>query len=111
MQRFLGEILIATFAHFLLVKVPLNSPEMDICFIYTHRMSLDISHGGTKEAMDTNLLEVARTVAACDHLNSIRTTILRLLFECHTRMAPYKQLPCDLFPPLLHTYICFHSLC
>jgi len=54
---------------------------------YTYRTSLDISHGGIIEAMDTNLLEVAGTVAACDHLDSIRTTILRLLFECHTIVA------------------------
>ena len=49
-------------------------PEMDICFIYTHGISLDITHGGIKEVMDTNLLEVAGTVAACDHLDFIRTT-------------------------------------
>ena len=60
---------------------------MDICFIYTYGTNLDISHGGIKKAMDTNLLEVAGTVAACDHLDSIRTNILRLLFECHTIVA------------------------
>jgi len=62
---------------------------MDICHIYTPGVSLEISHGRIKEAKDTNLLEVvgssetARTLAACDHLNSIMTTILRLLaYSC-----------------------------
>jgi len=32
---------------------------MDICHIYTLGVSSDISHGRIKEAMDTNLLEVA----------------------------------------------------
>jgi len=71
---------------------------MDIRHIYTLGVSLDISHGRIKEAMDTNLLEVAgssetaHTLAACNHLDSIRTTIPRLfsilLFECHTGAAP-----------------------
>jgi len=58
---------------------------MDICYIYTLGVSSDISHGRIKEAMDTNLLEVAgssetaRTLAACDHLDSIRTAIPKLL--------------------------------
>ena len=53
---------------------------MDICYIYIHEVSSDISHVGIKEAMDTNLLEVAgssetaHTLATCDHLDSIRTT-------------------------------------
>jgi len=61
---------------------------MDICYIYTLGVSSDISHDRIKETMDTNLLEVAgssetaRTLAACDHLDSIRTTIPRLLAYC-----------------------------
>jgi len=61
---------------------------MDICYIYTLGVSSDISHSRIKEAMDTNLLEVAGssktacTLAACDHLNSIRTTMPRLLAYC-----------------------------
>ena len=58
---------------------------IDICYIYTLGVSSDISHGRIKEAMDTNLLKVAgssettRTLAACDHIDSIRSTIPRLL--------------------------------
>jgi len=52
------EILIATFLHLLLAKVPL--PQQWIFeYIYTLGVSSDISHGRIKEAMDTNLLEVA----------------------------------------------------
>ena len=63
-------------------------PAMDICYLYTHRVSSDISHSRIKETMDTNILEVAGssetacTLAARDHLDSIRTTILRLLAYC-----------------------------
>ena len=61
---------------------------MDIWHIYTLGVSSNISHGRIKEAMDTNLLEVegssetAHTIAACNHLDSIRTTIPRLLAYC-----------------------------
>ena len=63
-------------------------PAMDICHISTLRVSSDISHGRIKEAMETNLLEVAgssetaHTLAACNHLDSNRTTIPRLLAYC-----------------------------
>jgi len=63
-------------------------PAMDICHIYTLGVSSNISHGRIKEAMDTNLLEVAGssktacTLATCNHLDSIRTTLLRLLAYC-----------------------------
>ena len=56
--------------------------------ISTYRVSSDISHGRIKAAMDANLLEVAHTSetahtsATCNHLNSIRTTILRILAYC-----------------------------
>jgi len=62
---------------------------MDICHIYTLGVSSDISHSRIKEAMATNLLEVAgssetaHTLAACNRLDSIRTTILRLVaYRC-----------------------------
>jgi len=61
---------------------------MDICHISTLGVSSDISHGRIKEAMETNLLEVAgssetaHTLAACNHLDSIRTTIPRLVAYC-----------------------------
>ena len=61
---------------------------MDTCYIYTLGVSSDISHGKIKEAMNTNLLEVAgssdtaRTLATGNHLDSIRTTIPRLLAYC-----------------------------
>ena len=54
-------------------------------YIYTYRVSSDISHGRIKAAMDTNLPEVARssetacTSVTCNHLNSIR---MRLLAYC-----------------------------
>ena len=54
-------------------------------YIYTYRVSSDISHGRIKAAMDTNLLEVARssetacTSVTCNRLNSIR---MRLLAYC-----------------------------
>ena len=48
-------ILIATFFHLLLAKSA-TLPTMDICHI---GVSSDISHGRIKDAMDTNLLEVA----------------------------------------------------
>ena len=57
-------------------------------FIYTYGVNSDISHSRIKEAMDTNLLKVAgssetaRTLALCDHIDSIRTTLLRLLAYC-----------------------------
>ena len=56
--------------------------------ISTLGVSSDISHGRIKEAMDTNLLEVAgssetaHTLAASNHLDSIRTTIPRLVAYC-----------------------------
>jgi len=61
---------------------------MDNCHIYTLGVSSNIFHGRIKEAMDTNLLEVAgssktaHTLAVCNHLNSIRTTIPRHLAYC-----------------------------
>ena len=61
---------------------------MDICYIYTLGVSSDIFHSRTKESMDTNFLEVAgssetaRTLVMCDHLNSVRTNILRLSAYC-----------------------------
>ena len=61
---------------------------MDIYHIYTLGVSSNISHGRIKEAMDTNLQEVvgssetAHTLAAWNHLNSIRTTIPRLFAYC-----------------------------
>ena len=54
-------------------------------YIYTYRVSSDISHGRIKAAVDTNLLEVARfsetacTSVTCNRLNSIR---MRLLAYC-----------------------------
>ena len=63
-------------------------PAMDICYISTLGVSSDISHGRIKEAMETNLLEVAgssetaHTLAACKHLDCIRTTIPRLVAYC-----------------------------
>ena len=54
-------------------------------YIYTYRVSSDISHGRIKAAMDTNLLEVvhssetACTSVTCNRLNSIR---MRLLAYC-----------------------------
>ena len=57
-------------------------------YIYTLGVSSDISHGRIKEAMDTNLLEVAgssetaRTLAMCNHIDAIWTTISRLLAYC-----------------------------
>jgi len=56
--------------------------------IYILGVSSDISHNRIKEAMDTNLLEeagsseTAHTLAACNCLNSIRTTIPRLVAYC-----------------------------
>ena len=83
----LWEILIATsFTFYCKSATP---TAVDICYTYTHRVSSDISHGRIKEATDTNLLEVAgssetaHTLAACNHLDSIRTTIPRLLAYCH----------------------------
>lgn len=61
---------------------------MDICYIYTHGVSPDITHSRIKEAMDANLLDVAgssetaHTLAAHDHLISIRTIILSLVHCC-----------------------------
>ena len=61
---------------------------MDICHIYTLGVSSNISHGRIKEAMDTNLPEVAgssetaHTLAAWNHLHSNRTTKPRLLAYC-----------------------------
>ena len=81
------EILIATFLHLLLAKSATPSVK-GVCYTYTLGVSSDISHGRIKEAMDTNLLEVvgssetAHTLVACDHFDSIRTTILRLLAYC-----------------------------
>jgi len=88
--------LIATFIHQRLVKVPLPSNGY---LLYLHSWSKpDISHGRIKAAIDANLLEVvgssetAHTLTACDHLDSIRTTIPRLfsvqLLEFHTGAAP-----------------------
>ena len=59
-----------------------------IIYGYIYTVSSDISHGRMKAAMDTNILEVARssetacTSVMCNRLNSIRTTILRLLAYC-----------------------------
>jgi len=61
---------------------------MDICHISALGVSSDISHGRIKEVMETNLLEVAgssktaHTLAVCNHLDSIRTTIPRLVAYC-----------------------------
>ena len=61
---------------------------MDICHISPLGVSSDISHSRIKEAMDTNLLEVAgssetaHTLATFNHLDSTRTTIPRLLAYC-----------------------------
>ena len=63
-------------------------PVMDVCHVYTLGVSSDLSHCRIKEAMGTNFLEVAgypktaRTLAACDHLNSFRTIGPRLLAHC-----------------------------
>jgi len=82
------EILIATFVHLLLAKVPLLH-QMDECYIYTHGVSSDISHSRIKRPMDTNLLEVAgsseavQTLAMFDLLNSIRGFSI-LPFEYYT---------------------------
>jgi len=72
---------------------------MDICHIYTLGVSSSISHSRIKEAMDTNLLEVAgssetaHTLAPCNHLDSIRTTISRrlLAYSCLNARLERRQ--------------------
>jgi len=69
---------------------------MDICHISALGVSSAISHGRIKEATDTNLLEVAgssetaHTLAACNHLDSTRTTIL-LAYCCLNATREWHQ--------------------
>ena len=101
---------------------------MDICHISPLGVSSDISHSRIKEAMEVaGSSETAYTLAACNHLDSTRTTILRLLTycclnatrECHQGFTQtttkgddynYHKAKLQLSPREMHWQTLLHSL-